>query len=197
MDENNLKEEAIDVDAAPEGGQKNTKQPKAKKPKAPRILAFVCLAAVVIAVLALALTNLLTKNKVTKAFETYVQVFVTGEKAADGIKWRKYYPKEIEDDVEAWAKERAERIAFREYDYKILSVTKLDGDDNDKLVVDLVEHFYETHDFSIKTRDLIITDAYLMLVREDSKGVPVLTYVFVAKVNGNYGVYSMVEAAFE
>ena len=197
MDKNNRNGEIKDNSFESETLKKDEAQGKAEKPagvslKTKLLAAAIGALAVLLAILIPMIVKASVEKKVKKAFETYVGVFVTGDIDADDVKWKKYYPKEVEDDVLNWAEDRADSGApFTDYDYKIMAVTQLSGSDNAELVQDLVEDFYRYHDFSIKITDLEISKGYLVIVRNYSGKGPALDYALVVKVNGSYGVYSL------
>lgn len=162
--------------------------------KAKLVAAAIGALAVLLAILIPILVKDSVEKKVRKAFETYVGVFVTGDIDADKVKWKKYYPAEVEEEIGNWAHESLAPSSFfapGDYDYKIMAITQLDGSDSDELVQELVEDFYRYHNFSIKTADLKISKAYLVIIRNYSGQGPALGYALVVKVNGKYGVYSL------
>ena len=197
MEKNNRSDEVKDNTSESEIQKKNKTQEKAEKSagvslKTKLLAAAIGALAVLLAILIPIIVKTSVEKKVKKAFETYVKVFVTGDMDADDVKWKKYYPEEVADDVLNWAEDRADSgVPFADYDYKIMAVTKLSGSDNAELVQDLVEDFYRYHDFSIKITDLEISNAYLVIVRNYSGKGPALDYALVVKVNGSYGVYSL------
>lgn len=198
--DNNMNVEAPNTNAAPvtpqQQGQQTDPKGSAGLPVSPKILAIA--AAVVVLLLIILIPNIAKASenaKVKKAIKTYVEVFVTGETDPDDVKWRKYYPKDVEDDFEDWAEDRYDYLDDYDrfdsrYDYKVLSVTKLKGDNNIAMFEDLIKDFFDSRGCRIKNKDLKISKCYIVIIRDDSSRTSSLQYVLVAKVNGKYGVYS-------
>ena len=169
-----------------------------KLPVEPKVLAIIgCVVVLLLIFLIPALAKSSTEGKVKKALKVYIQVFETGEKDPDDIKWRKYYPKFIEDDVEDWAEDlydsRDRYDAFDDMEYKILSITKLSGKDTVKQLQELVED-YGSYTFDLRKSDiknLKVSAGYIIIFRDDSGRDPEFYSALVLKVNGRYGVYGV------
>lgn len=134
-------------------------------------------------------------GKVKKAYKVYVKVLETGETDPDDVKWRKYYPKDFEDDILEWAEQQYDRKdeydRFNEkYEYKVLEIAKLSGKDNMEMFEDQIESFFTDKGARTRNKDLKISSVYCMFIRDDTERTPSLRMVIVAKVNGKYGVYS-------
>lgn len=162
----------------------------------PKFLAAVGVAAVLFLILVIpAVLKTAEESKVKKAIKTYVEVFVTGDTDPEDVKWRKYYPKDVEDDFEDWASERYDYLddnkGFeKRFDYKILSITGLKGDQNIEMYEDIIENFFDSRNCRIRSKNLKISKCYLVWLRDDSDRDSVMRVVLVAKVNGSYGVYT-------
>lgn len=197
--DNNMNVETTNTDVvlatSKQEGQKKEPKGNAGTSKSVKLLAIVAAAVVLLlAILIPTLVNAMEKAKVKKAVETYVEVFITGDTDPDDVKWRKYYPKEVEDDFLDWAEDQYDYyddydMFDSRYKYKILSITKLKGDDNIKMFEDQIESFFEYRDCRIRSRDLKISKGFILIIRDESSRTPILNYVLVAKVNGKYGVY--------
>lgn len=198
--DNNMNVEAANTNTAPEApqqqGQKTDPKGSAGLSVSPKVLAIV--AAVVVLLLIILIPNIMNaseKSKVKKAIETYVEVFITGDTDPDDVKWRKYYPKDVEDDFLDWAEDRYDYLddydGFNSrYEYKVLSITKLKGDENIEMFEDLIKDFFDSKDCRIRSKDLKISKCYIVIIRDDSSRTSELSFVLVAKVNGKYGVYA-------
>lgn len=139
------------------------------------------------------------ESKAKKAVKTYVKVFFSGDKKPRDVKWSKYYPKDLEGDVEDWAEDF--------YDYmkdakmlddvehlKILSVAKVKGKDMKEILEDTVESYYVNGRFfdleKKDVRDLKVSAGYIVTAQMEYDG-DMYAYSFVViKVDGRYGVYS-------
>lgn len=159
---------------------------------------MIAIAAVVVVLLLIIFIPKIAKavemGKVKKAYKVYVKVLETGETDPEDVKWRKYYPKDFEDDVQDWAIDRYDRKdrndSFNEkYEYKVLAITKLSGKDNMEMFEDQIEAFFTEKGGRVRNKDLKISSVYMMYIRDDTERTPSLRMVFVAKVNGKYGVY--------
>lgn len=200
--DNNMNVETTNAGAVPvmpqQEGQQTDPKGKSGLPVSPKTLGIAVAAAVVVLLLIILIPNIVKASeeaKVKKAIKTWVQVFVTGEKDPDDIKWRKYYPKDVEDDFEDWAEDRYDYLddynGFdKRYEYKVLSITKLKGDANIDMFEDQIEYFFDSKDCRIRSKDLKISKCYVVIMRDDSSRTSELQFVLVAKVNGKYGVYT-------
>lgn len=162
----------------------------------------IALAAVVVVLLLIILIPNLVKavpeGRAKKAVKTYVQVFLSGEKRDNDVKWTKFYPKDFDRELEDWAEEYADRMSFENVEkYKVLSVTKLSGKDVKGLLEDEVESFFKSQvsyysGKEIKDRNidgLKVSKAYIVTTKfEYDRDVQVVSWL-VIKVNGRYGVY--------
>lgn len=139
-----------------------------------------------------------TEGKAKKAVKTYVQVFLSGDKRDNDVKWTKFYPKDFDRQLEDWAEGYADRMSFEDVEnYKVLSVTKISGKDVKGLLEDEVENFFKSQvsyysGKEIKDRDidnLKVSKAYIVTTKfEYDRDVQVVSWL-VIKVNGRYGVY--------
>ncbi|MCH5340430.1 MAG: hypothetical protein J1E01_03080 [Acetatifactor sp.] len=162
----------------------------------------IALAAVVVLLLLIILVPNLAKavpeGKAKKAVKTYVQVFLSGDKRDNDVKWTKFYPKDFDRQLEDWAEEYADRMSFEDVEnYKVLSVTQISGKDVKGILEDEVESFFKGQvsyysGKEIKDRDidaLKISKAYIVTTKfEYDRDVQVVSWL-VIKVNGRYGVY--------
>lgn len=155
------------------------------------------IAVVVLVILVYAIFTGIPEGKAKKAVKTYVQVFVSGDKRDNEVKWKKFYPKEFEREIEDWAEKTADTNFEDVEKYKVLNVTKISGKDVDKILEKWVESFFEEEVSSRSgkeienrdLRDLKISSAYLVTTKFEYDGdVRVIDWV-VIKVNGRYGVY--------
>lgn len=195
MDNNNA--ETTNTNAAPQQqGQQTDPKGSAGLPVSAKIVAIV--AAVIVLLLIILIPNAVKASenaKVKKAIETYVEVFITGDTDPDDVKWRKYYPKDVEDDFLDWAEDRYDYLDDYDgfdnrYEYKVLSITKLKGEENIEMFEDQIKYFFDSKDCRIRSKDLKISKCYVVIIRDDSSRTPELSFVLVAKVNGKYGVYA-------
>ena len=180
---------------APTQGGQSAPKSKSSPSADPKFLIAVAVAVVLLLILVIpAIVKASEESKVKKSFETFFSVFVTGDKDPEDVKWRNFYPKDVEDDIEDWAIDRYDYMDdYNMFDsraeYTVLSITALKGSDNISMFEDLVEDFFEDADCRIRSKDLKISKCYVVLIRDDSSRDPELGYVLVAKVNGSYGVY--------
>ena len=169
-----------------------------------KMIAIIAVVAVVVLVILIpAIARGVAEGKAKKAVKTYVQVFLSGDKDADDVKWKKFYPKDLEGEVEDWAEGYYDYID--DYDnfedvehYKVLSVTKLSGKEFDELLEDRVSSFFRGSQFSgfsgeeiekRDIRDLKISKAYIVTTQFEYNRKSRVTQWLVIKVNGRYGVY--------
>lgn len=162
-----------------------------------KMIAIIAVVAVVVLVILIpAIARGAAEGKAKKAVKTYVQVFLSGEKDAGDVKWKKFYPKDLEGEVEDWAEERYDNIDendnFKDVDhYKVLGVTKISGKDVNKLLEDAEESFLLGKG-GIKSRDLRdlkVSKGYLVTTQFKYGRDLVVESWLVIKVNGRYGVY--------
>lgn len=178
-----------------QGGQPQSGK-KIDLPVDPKFLAAVAVAAVLFLILVIpAIAKTAEESKVKKAIKTYVEVFVTGDTDPEDVKWRKYYPKDVEDDFTDWASERYDYLddnkGFeKRFDYKIMSITGLKGDQNIEIYENTIKNFFDARECRIRSKNLKISKCYLVWLRDDSERDSVMRAVLVAKVNGSYGVYT-------
>ena len=140
------------------------------------------------------------QKSVEEAVKTYVDVFLSGEKRDSDVKWTKYYPKDFERELDAWAEEYADSRESYFWDvenYKVLSVSKLSSKDLGGMLEDMVDDFFmsEVPYYSGKVinkrdlRDTEISDGYAVLTQFECDGNLRVVNWLVIEVNGCYGVY--------
>lgn len=158
-----------------------------------KMIAIIAVVAVVVLVILIpAIVRGAAEGKAKKAVKTYVQVFLSGDKDADDVKWKKFYPKDLEREMEDWAEDQADSRSFEDVEhYKVLNVTKISGKDVDKILEDVAESFFlgkegiESRDL----RDLKVSKGYLVTTQFEYDGDVGVVDWLVIKVNGRYGVY--------
>lgn len=158
-----------------------------------KMIAIIAVVAVVVLVILIpAIVRGAAEGKAKKAVKTYVQVFLSGDKDADDVKWKKFYPKDLEREMEDWAEDQADSMSFEDVEhYKVLDVTKISGKDVNKLLEDVAESFFlgkegiESRDL----RDLKVSKGYLVTTQFEYDRDLVVESWLVIKVNGRYGVY--------
>lgn len=170
-------------------------------------IAIIAVAVVIILLILIpAIATGAAEGKAKKAVKTYVQVFLSGDKKDNDVKWRKFYPKDLEREVEDWAEEYADNRSFEDVEhYKVLNVTKLSGKDVVKILEEDVESFflgqvssYSGDDIEKRDlRDLKVSKAYLVTTKFEYDGDVVVEEWLVIKVNGRYGVYNMWDLLYE
>ena len=178
-----------------QGDKKNALAGLSQDTKKKGIIAAVAVVVLVILIASIAGSG---TGKAKKAVKTYVQVFLSGDKRDNDVKWTKYYPKNFERELEDWAEELADRSSFEDVEnYKVLSVTKVSGKDVKGMLEDRVESFFkgQVSSYSGKTikdrdiNDLKISNAYIVTTKfEYDRDVRIVSWL-VIKVNGRYGVY--------
>lgn len=164
-----------------------------------KMIAIIAVVAfVVLVILIPAIVRGAAEGKAKKAVKTYVQVFLSGDKDADDVKWKKFYPKDLEREVEDWAEEYADNMSLEDVEhYKVLSVTKISGKDVDKILEEKVESFFTGQVSSYSgdeiekrdLRDLKVSKAYLVTTKFEYDGDVGVVDWLVIKVSGRYGVY--------
>lgn len=197
MDNNMFNGAPVNGAAAPQpqGGQ----QKKGLKLDS-KMMGIIAAVVVVLVVLIVAIAGSGT-GKAKKAVKTYIQVFLTGEKRDNDVKWTKFYPKDFDRELEDWAEKTADSVSkFKDVEgYKVLSVTKVGGKDMKKILEDYVDDFFtgevsymsgkEIKDRDLK--DLKVSKGYLVTTQfEYDRKLQVNTWL-VIKVNGKYGVYNV------
>lgn len=172
-----------------------------------KMMGIIAAAVVVVLVILIAAIAGSGAGKAKKAVKTYIQVFMTGEKRDNDVKWTKFYPKDFDREVEDWAEKQADSVSkFKDVEgYKVLSVAKLSGKDMTKVLEDYVDDFF-TGDVSymsgkeIKDRDLKdlkVSKGYLVTTQfEYDRKLYVYDWL-VVKVNGKYGVYDISVVVYE
>lgn len=134
-------------------------------------------------------------SKAKKAVKTHIQVFMSGDKKDSDVKWTKYYPKELEREVEDWAEAvyKGSKSSFEDVEHiKFLSVATLKGKDMVRILDDLVEDFYLSGGFDLDKSDvkgLKVSKGYLLTVQMEYDGDLCVYEFLVIKVDGRYGVY--------
>ena len=198
---------SMSMEDMPQSSGKNVRQ---KKPAVQgfdlRLLIAAGVAAVVVIVVAaVAIAGAIGRGKAKNAVMKLSEILSLNANAdLDDVLdfYEECYPKELYDVVEKEVRSAYNASLNMEYDWddnedivlsKIISVTPIKDSESMDIFQDDVKALFNKYDVKIKTKDIDISGAYLILCRMELYGESDVIPILVLKVNGKYGVYGIGE----